>query len=493
MRFPLGGLDRRYAFQDQAPYTTPDCMNVWPLDVTTGRERGGVRPGLTSLTTVAAPYGWTTGNYLDSGSKEALFVTTSGGTYSTLNGSSWTLRVNTAVSTNLSSCAVYLGYVYQAQAGAKTRRKALPSGSESDLSNAGGGTAPENCGIVVAHLDSLWLMADSANPQVIYKCATGDPTNWNTAIATVSGAWTNTGSEGGQIGHAITAGLSHDSRTLLVGSARACYAIIGNPRNAGATQRISNRLGPLTHNAWCKGEGPDGGNNTYLMTVDGLCVIRQGSLTIETLSKNKIPDELQGIDPADGDNVAIGFDGRWQGIHIAVDPNSGSDINYFYHIPTDSYWPTSYDNTLQLLPTFTPAQTATTSSILPMTSSGGVYQFDSASTEDIDSYIDLGPIRLAGPTGEGYIASIFGVLADGSDDCNWKLRFGKSCEEAFLQTAAAHTFTGRKWSREAMNYSQNPRKGGYAAYLQIYDVANERWLIEEVCGEIGSRGMRRVG
>ena len=72
LRFPLGGLDRRYAFQDQAPYTTPDCMNVWPLDVTSGRERGGVRPGLTSLTTVAAPYGWTTGNYLDSGSKEAL-------------------------------------------------------------------------------------------------------------------------------------------------------------------------------------------------------------------------------------------------------------------------------------------------------------------------------------------------------------------------------------------------------------------------------------
>ena len=206
------------------------------------------------------------------------------------------------------------------------------------------------------------------------------------------------------------------------------------------------------------------------------------------------------MNPVNGDNVAIGFDGRWQGIHITVRPNSGSSISYFYHIPTDSYWPEDFHvpgdilNVIpQLYPTYVPMQSATKSSIVPISEEGGVYQFDSESTEDFDSYLDMGPIRLAGPTGEGYIASITGVLADGSDACNARLRFGKSCEEAFRQTTPAHIYTLSPWDREGINYTQQPRKGDFAAYLQIYDVSDERWIIEEVFGEIGSRGMRRVG
>lgn len=46
LRFPLGGLHRRSGYQQQQPYTTPDCLNVWPSDVFGERLRGGSRPGL---------------------------------------------------------------------------------------------------------------------------------------------------------------------------------------------------------------------------------------------------------------------------------------------------------------------------------------------------------------------------------------------------------------------------------------------------------------
>ena len=46
LRFPVGGLNRRYAYRQQPPYTTPDCLNMRPFDVIEGRERGGSRPGL---------------------------------------------------------------------------------------------------------------------------------------------------------------------------------------------------------------------------------------------------------------------------------------------------------------------------------------------------------------------------------------------------------------------------------------------------------------
>lgn len=44
--FPLAGLNRRGAYRQQAPYSTPECLNVRPVATISGRERGGSRPGL---------------------------------------------------------------------------------------------------------------------------------------------------------------------------------------------------------------------------------------------------------------------------------------------------------------------------------------------------------------------------------------------------------------------------------------------------------------
>lgn len=46
LHFPSGGLDKKYSFRQQRPYTSPDCINVRPTETLEGRERGGSRPGL---------------------------------------------------------------------------------------------------------------------------------------------------------------------------------------------------------------------------------------------------------------------------------------------------------------------------------------------------------------------------------------------------------------------------------------------------------------
>ena len=46
VQFPLGGLDRRGAYRQQPPFTSPNLMNVRPVSTIEGRERGGSRPGL---------------------------------------------------------------------------------------------------------------------------------------------------------------------------------------------------------------------------------------------------------------------------------------------------------------------------------------------------------------------------------------------------------------------------------------------------------------
>ena len=46
LSWPAKGLDKRGSYEQQAPYTTPDALNVWTDDRSEGRERGGSRPGL---------------------------------------------------------------------------------------------------------------------------------------------------------------------------------------------------------------------------------------------------------------------------------------------------------------------------------------------------------------------------------------------------------------------------------------------------------------
>ena len=46
LQFPLGGLDKRFSYRDQPPFTTPDCLNVRPNGTIEGRARGGSRSGL---------------------------------------------------------------------------------------------------------------------------------------------------------------------------------------------------------------------------------------------------------------------------------------------------------------------------------------------------------------------------------------------------------------------------------------------------------------
>ena len=46
LSWPAKGLDKRGSYEQQAPFSTPDALNVWTDDRSEGRERGGSSPGL---------------------------------------------------------------------------------------------------------------------------------------------------------------------------------------------------------------------------------------------------------------------------------------------------------------------------------------------------------------------------------------------------------------------------------------------------------------
>lgn len=518
IQFPLGGLDRTLAFQSQPPATTPACLNVWPIDVETGRGRGGVRPGLSTIGSVGgAPYAWCPAPYLDGSGvpREGIAVTYASGTRISLSGADWGSppSITTSPGTTLSSCEVYNGYLFQARGGGTCRVKQLPAGSESDLTvsfydpptNAEPkGTAPTNCGIVIRHADRLFLMADTTNYHVVYASATGDHTNWDYSDITEGGAFINSGAEGGQVGHQITAAIRHSHNILLVGGPGGITAFSGNPRASGS-KVVNDTFGPLSNTAWCKGIDRDGNDNTYVMTVDGLYMIPDGSLQMIKLSKRKVPNELQGRIPtlaSNGNNtgtkVAIGFDNRWEAIHIYVDETLSDDVSYTYSITQDSYWPTSYASPLRLFPVFPNLQSLTKSAVYPISSGGTGYQFDTASSETLASYVIVGPIMLGDEDSEGILHSITAALAKNSDNVDWEVYAGDSVEQAYDKAIAGTSpdYQGEEWFYSAPQYfnnRQHPRVRGHSCYLKIYGANDQRWLIEDIVVRLSPAGIRRHG
>ncbi len=197
--------------------------------------------------------------------------------------------------------------------------------------------------------------------------------------------------------------------------------------------------------------------------------------------------------------MAIGYDPRFRILNVCVDLASGSDINYSYHIPTDSWWPCSYSPTWHLFPTFPAIQTADKSSGLLVSSSGDVYQYDrtnisGGSHELFDSKVLLGPLRLGGNSNEkGMLVSLTAFLANGSGALDWRLYGGDTAEEAYDKyVAATPDYEGHAFSREYGNYVQYPNRSFAFCYIEIYDQNNARWLIEEMVAEIESAGPRRV-
>ena len=118
-RAPLGGLNKRVAYQAQAPYTTPSADNVWPYDPIDGRARIGSRPGLdaTSSEDLGAEIRLLSRvEFINSSNvyKDYAVASSSGSLYWSIDGLDWTaVSSSLALATDVQlMAAAYQGKLY---------------------------------------------------------------------------------------------------------------------------------------------------------------------------------------------------------------------------------------------------------------------------------------------------------------------------------------------------------------------------------------------
>jgi hypothetical protein len=498
--FPLGGINKSTGFYNQAPQTTPSCLNVWPYQWSSGRARGGVRPGLTSTGggPSGTPYNWCPISW-DGG--YGVAVVTANGTYVSTNGSTWTQRIS-APGATFATCAVYNNILYQAStASALVKTYNLKTGIAGTLSAADDaegnpkGEAPKNCGLVCADAGRLIFAGSTEDPHLILMSRVDDARDWR-YTDTDSGAAHSSAGDTGSINKPIIALLAHGNDCLLVGHVDGLSVIIGANRGGGEVIKTDQQIGPLMQSAWCK----IASDHTVMMTRQGLYALPGGcarDLSLQLIS-DQLPNDLVGIDPgpASLDTCSLTYDGRYHGIHIYVDRGgSGTDAHYFFDLKNRAFFPMSFATGTLKLGCVLPGISSATKSGLIALQSGSAYQFDTASSESITSHCYYGPIALGSPLTEGIITELSATLAESASgteavyQASARVHVGQSPQEAF--NSPSRTITLSPWTKKGFNFWQHPRGRGVAAYVEVYGSGSNRWCVEEIVGTAYQKAKRR--
>lgn len=526
LKFPIGGLDKSKGYSTQPPYTTVDCMNVWPSDWTDGRERGGTRPRLTNFAefTGGTPLNWTELVYVlttPGTTERGIAVTSTTGVTFHVLGGSWKKVIDS--SGNFASSAVFLQeLIYTNASGApKTVDLSTTTFNTSTLAperydpteeqleenedHPGDtkGKVPTDCGVVLSHGGRLWFAGDTKAPQVLYASRVGDARDWDYSSVDSGGAWATSGGVEGKISEPITSLYTHMSnQCLLVGCTDSCYVVTGNPRiGSGHVRSISNAVGPLMQSAICK----IGDDRTFFFSRDGLQVVRPGCGEPPTpVSRKQLPKDLTGINPGAKDRVSIAYDALHKGIHIyahtpSIEVAGDYDSTYwFYDLASGGFWPMDFSKDIHLAATYPAQMTQEKSGLIAIGSRSYQFAVPSNNVIDKESYLWYGPFALGSPHTEGILTEITAVLSSTSKDVKWGIYAGETAESALVDK---FPFEGEWTVREesgndvasGLNYKSNPSKRGTMGYLKIESIRRGRWSMEEIMAVRRIAGRRTVG
>lgn len=122
------------------------------------------------------------------------------------------------------------------------------------------------CSIACSWRGRLVLAGDSGSPQNFYMSRAGVPTDWNYGATDSAAAFAGNLSTSGLIGEPITALIPFTDDIMIVGCTHSIWMLQGDPTDGGTIVPISQNIGIIGPNAWCK----DSFDTLYFIGTNGL-------------------------------------------------------------------------------------------------------------------------------------------------------------------------------------------------------------------------------
>jgi len=190
------------------------------------------------------------------------------------------------------------------------------------------------------------------------------------------------------------------------------------------------------------------------MSEHGLYAIGANGQSLTPISENAIPEELTGLSDA-----TLTYNQADRGLYIET---PGADLNWFYDIERQNFWP-----------------------------------FDTSTT---DSHLLIGPIKSSGIDREGVLNRLHGMFSSDTTSVDWRIVVGETAEEAAENGKAAITaalaaldFSSYVRSSGTWNsgrsYTSRPRVRNL--YFCIWLSSAGAWAFERITAAIADAGAER--
>ena len=295
-----------------------------------------------------------------------------------------------------------------------TYKKVSVGGSSASLTTwagtTGGGSLPAGStdATTKATHGLVWrnrivLYGVRVNPDNWYMSRAGDPEDWLYTSTTdpVRRAVAGNESDTGLFSYAISCMSPLDSDRLIVASTNQLWAMVGDPMLGGQFAVVTDRVGIVGPYATAR----DPYGNFYFCALDGIYVIKAGTLTPVPLSKDRIDPFFRTLDFSTL-RVQLAWSRAQDGLFAFLSPTDGTaGVHLFWDRMNDSWGEDTYPAdagpaAICIYNDDNPLDDAGGDMILMGGNDGYVRRFDPRAFDDdgeqIDSQVDLPPLQADG-------------------------------------------------------------------------------------------------
>lgn len=369
------------------------------------------------------------------------------------------------------------------------------------------GAMPEQANKVFLYQGRVGLTCDKDYPHQWYLSRQGNPWDWNYISDDTQSPVAGEDAEAGQAGDIVVTAIPYSNDYLIFACANSFQYLVGNPAEGGTMLDLDNGAGILGVRAFCW----DNKGNLYILATTGLLRIPKGFGIAENLTEASYPDFIKDLAyNASTHRIVMGYDRQRHGIIVAKTTlATGANSGWWYDLKTEGLFPEDFDDTgCGIFSIFHYEAVNPTYNKLLFGCNDGYIRFaDPDSTSDIksddtsqaiDSYFTIGPIKLGAENQEGKINSVVGVTAGGqsggtdSDDVTYKLWTGLSADEVveklIANTSPNAAGTIKAPGRWRGNQKRQRVRGMFAGIRVGNNTADETWSLERLIVGISQGG-----
>jgi hypothetical protein len=275
----------------------------------------------------------------------------------------------------------------------------------------------------------------------IYLSRQGDFTDWGYGadVEDLGRAMVMQLGRASEIGNVPTAFMPFEDSSVLAATARSLWLLQGDSVAGGSLKNISRGIGIIGPHAWCAindaqiGGGLVSHGFMFLSSLGPFLVSPSGD-GLHPIGKDRVPEEL--IDIPGTTTVSMAYSPDERGVYIFLTPESGDGTHWFFNLENQSFWPVVFQTGHQ------PYSACWHDGQMVLGCNDGTLRYVGGNDDDgdgIDSYVLIGPIRLAGPNMFGILMTIHGMIGAGSGTVLWEIVAGDTAEEACVNGKAAIT------------------------------------------------------